>query len=158
MQLINHGGHCCGVKHLRGFGNPQEKSLEILLVAQRGVDLVFDGKRYVSKDNPERDHISLETRITEKTREQAFDDAVSEFQKRDPEKDNGRFKGGILEVILTDKFFENIYGKFWTDKLKTAGFVLVSRFLNTNSNNVCNVFHLYREPPVTGLPPNWSND
>jgi hypothetical protein len=145
LQTHPHGGWCCGVTHLQGFDDPKIKAIKHTQYARRGQKFVYKedvGYRWV--DDPAGDFVEWKSEPCNKTNEQVFDESVEEF------------RGGVLEVILTDDFLtENRWGKFWADKLKKAGFELVSRFTNTNSGNVCNVFHLYKVDVPEGSPPNW---
>jgi hypothetical protein len=107
------------------------------LVARRGRKAVYKDNKYTYVDAPELDYVDWKSEGTDKTYEEMYDESVTEFK-------DGARGGGILEVILTDAFLEKKgIGPFWAKKLKDSGFKLVSRFLNKNSNNVCNVFHLY---------------
>ena len=148
MQIMPHGGWCCGVNHLRGFGRPTDPAYQYTQVVLRGKRHVYDsvaGRYTGTEDDPSKDHIDWSSKEREGvTREAAFDEAVTTFT------------AGLLEVVLTDKCLSHpSHGKFWANKLKAAGFKLVSRFTNPKSGNVCNVFHLYKKPPVEGNPPNW---
>jgi hypothetical protein len=124
------------------------KTVKHTLVARRGRKSVYKDNKYTYVDAPELDYVEWVSEYTDKTHKEAYDESVSEFK-------NGE-GGGILEVILTDKFLEDHeHGALWAKKLKDSGFILVSRFLNTNSNNICNVFHLYKVGVPEGNPPNW---
>jgi hypothetical protein len=125
------------------------KTVKHTQTVRRGIrDEPKEGGGYNRVDAPEFDHVDWKSEDTDKTYEEMYDESVSEFK-------DGH-GGGILEVILTDKFLKNHeHGALWAKKLKEAGFKLVSRFLNKNSGNVCNVFHLYKVAVPEGNPPNW---
>lgn len=55
----------------------------------------------------------------------------------------------LIEIVLTDEQIED--RKELVKKLKKAGFKLVSRFLNGNSGNFCNVLH-WRQNRLEGSP------
>jgi hypothetical protein len=46
------------------------------------------------------------------------------------------------EIVLTDSQL-----KYWRSAVRMAGFRRVNRFLNSNSGNYCNVFHLTTNQP-----------
>lgn len=52
---------------------------------------------------------------------------------------------GLIEIVLIDRQLGPAGG--WAAAIEDFGFVLVSRFLNSNHGNWCNVFHLkYGQP------------
>jgi len=91
---IVHGGRCCGINHIYGFGANETKERLKSLIDQ------------------------------------------SEFRRRS--------RGMVLEVVLTNpqcKKYPN-HPKW----LQELGFKLVTRFVNPNSGNICNVFHYNKYP------------
>jgi hypothetical protein len=55
--------------------------------------------------------------------------------------DDAGHRGNILlEVVLTDQQLNQENGE-WVRQLRRHNFRRVSRFLNSNSGNICNVFH-----------------
>ena len=66
----------------------------------------------------------------------------------------GRLPAGrLMEVVLTDGQFIQTPGPEFGNYLASKGFKLVSRFVNGNSGNICNVFHYHENPlPVEHLP------
>ena len=109
VAIAQHGGQCCGVRHIYGFDNSNE-----------------------------RDFTQLMSQI----------DASSGVRlpgQRDPQ-------NRLVEVILSDRQVD----KFpW---LERAGFRLVSRFRNANSERFCNVFHRHTSflPLDDGAAANWN--
>lgn len=64
----------------------------------------------------------------------------------DGEDDN---RGRVVEVVLTDDQLQQ-----WANAVKEVGYVPVSRFLNSNTGNVCTVFHYHESGllPLTDVP------
>lgn len=61
----------------------------------------------------------------------------------------------LCEVVLTDIQCQKWNGLF-VKALRIVGFELVVRFRNSNSGNVCNVFHLIaKKEPLDNLPFEW---
>lgn len=61
----------------------------------------------------------------------------------------------LVEVVLTDGQCQKFQGQF-PRILRILGFKLVNRFKNSNSGNVCNVFHMIATPlPLDNLPFEW---
>ena len=73
---------------------------------------------------------------------------------------NCRVRGILFEVVLTDSQLRTSLGKKQLEWLNQIGFTLVSRFINKNSGNTCNVFH-YTPFPLSldpkDLPFKWEN-
>lgn len=109
-QYYNHGGNCCGMKHIWGLGVE---------------DLVT--KRTFIKEKLERNLNGVGN--------------------------NGIFYSNtacfLTEIVLTDEQMGSMPKLL--QSMKELGFRRVSRFLNPNSGNVCNVFHSHKEPIVKAV-------
>ncbi len=134
MILTFHIGKCCGVKTVYGFPygddgpNRELPSLEAL-EEQNNADA--NGRHVSSTDRFFHDEAPSETGV------ERLDRYIQYMKERRPQ--------NLLEVCLIDKPVSG--SNYWTQEawfpiLKERGFRRVSRFKNSNSGNVVNVFHL----------------
>lgn len=105
FNLNSHGGHCCGINHMRTFNLYGETNEALDLLKRK----------------------------------------IAEYKPR-----GGRQRTFLLEVVVTDQQIRALPRQMAV--LKQEGFELVSRFINPNSGNVCNVLHL-RNHKVTSRSP-----
>ena len=119
MYTDDHGGECCGIKHIYTMGS------------RPTVNNTF--RRF--------DGTSLEClkRAIESYDEERLDDEDDDDDDDEPRYNNGRVK----EVVLADYQMNN----GWPEALAELGFKKVASFLNSNSDNVCHVF--YHHPNLT---------
>jgi len=94
VHRVSHGGQCCGINNIYGFGATETK-----------------------------ERIQSLINISERNR---------------------RSRGMVFEVVLTNQQCKNYpdHPKW----LQELGFKLVTRFINPNSGNICNVFHYNKYP------------
>lgn len=133
MQLSVHGGGCCGIRHIFGFG--MGNSVKQKLLAKPKGD--YDLKALFTEARPEETHLA---RLK----------AIIDFKDQ-------KWPYGIIEVVLTDYavYKNNPYDeqdkynqvKYWRKELEKLGFKLVSKCFNSNSQNNDYVFHRCVEPP-----------
>jgi hypothetical protein len=149
MLLGFHGGGCCGVRHLFGFGHPNvnwkerlrdqgyptQQALENAAAAQiRGQPIVASNAAY-----------SLPVADTQ----------AAEFEKMMEylNTPSHGFSSKCIEVVFTDWQF-NSYPA-WPKLLKDAGFEFKTRFCN-NGSSWCNVFHKVVDSKYEDKnPPKW---
>lgn len=114
--LSAHGGGCCGISHIHGFGGSGAIS-----------------KRNGSSGPKNADEAEARIRFL-----------ISKYWK-----DTGRRlddkKSRLYEIVL-----KTSQCKQWQPIIERIGFVKVTDFLNTNSNNRCHVFHLAIGPTNMG--------
>lgn len=131
MQMRNHGGSCCGIRHLVGFGPWDD------LVNARSV---FNSRthRYETKG---------ESRL------EAFNGFMKKLDSRTAGYQSNRgTRGKLVECVVTDGQIERT--PTIPGMLKKAGFRLVSRFDNS-SGDMCNVFHKTTGKCGTDEVPSW---
>lgn len=117
MYIECHGGECCGIVHLIGFGNVSQDE-----TCFHGLVDGFVAEQY--------DH-AFEYQDREEWENYGGDEESWAAYKRKQETFNA-----LLEATLTDNQMRS-----WAPILKKKGFRLVSRFLNSNSGNWVNVLH-----------------
>lgn len=124
MQRVFHGGHCCGMTTIFGFGSTA--ALLPATVKKTRSELIAEGLHAAYPDDPfpsesQEDRLKRLIYLTENTR-----------------------PSGIIEVVLVDQQVNGYdlpeYIK-WGEVLKTLNFKLVNRHKNSNSGKFINVFH-----------------
>lgn len=133
MQLVFHGGKCCGIKTIYGLGygsvcttatmSPLEKIPRD--DTDQGGGSVNSDKRFFHEEAPKEN-------ATER-----LDRYIAYMKKRRP--------GNLLEVVLAwpdHKDYEYMSQEPWVPVLLERGFKEVARQLNSNSGNICAVFYL----------------
>lgn len=123
MQLLEHGGGCCGVRHIRGF----QRSPANRGYASYGPPLPGGGS-YIGGFTP--NNLALGPEL--------LDALLAEFYRRYQEEEGGSSR--LIEAILTDA--QEAAG--WRAEIERRGFVRTIRFLNRNTGNFCNIYYLYR--------------
>jgi len=111
MQLRSHGGSCCGIRHLSGFGAWGTK-------VNAGYNSL--GRRYETK-----------------TRLELFKGFMKQLEGSDFTTNRGA-EGKLVEVVVTDSQVRS--NPDIPSVLKAYGFKFVTRF-NNSSGGMCNVFH-----------------
>ena len=136
-NLLYHGGHCCGIKHIYGF-------------TQKPSDKMPKMKKWVRKFKANGDYVYDSTGINGPyfQQEAPAETALKRFQ-RFVDHWNKYINNGILEVVLADNdTYDNIglqQTEHWGKHVLAAGFKLVSSCKNSNSSNRINVYHLCKD-------------
>lgn len=127
MHLGFHGGKCCGIKVIWGFGHyPNELEDALSAISESNKDAhgehVASTERFFTEEAPQ------ETKLARLDRYLEYCDA--------------RRPCGCVEVTLAD-YDGDGQGQLtpWRGLLEERGFKLVSQFANSNSDNDVYVFH-----------------
>jgi len=121
MNYGEHGGGCCGISHVSNF--PYECSP----IWETALDRTLDESYREIRENVLQNYID-----TISSRRGWHDESPL------PEELPKNWKvNHLIKVVLTDQQM-----LMWAETLKKKGFRLVTRFLNSNSGNHCNVLHL----------------
>lgn len=136
-NLLYHGGHCCGIKHLFGF-------------QQNPTDQMFKMEKWVRKLKPDGSALYDSNGINGPffQLEAPAETALERFNRF---VDHWKLKidNGILEVVLADNAqYTNIglqQTEKWGEHVLAAGFKRVSSCKNSNSTNRINVYHLCKD-------------
>lgn len=127
MHLGYHGGKCCGIKVIYGFGaNPDDEVMEDALDAIPITHADSMGHTVRSSDRFFHESAPRETAL------QRLDRYISYIKERRPEH--------IIEVVLAKGHF--IDQSKWFPVLEEKGFKKVNSCKNSNSGNTVHVFHL----------------
>lgn len=136
MQLRYHGGGCCGVRHLIGFGDPVLDYRKYF----------FEGEAYKTTKytDTQRNKMILDSVRGDPQQGMPIlynapvaDTHLQEFENI-MEWSAANMVHKTIEVILNDNQVRSY--PLWVEKLKEHGFELKLRFYN-NNNSWCNVFH-----------------
>lgn len=127
MHLGYHGGKCCGIKVIWGFGsNPlaMDSSLEAIKITNADIagDNVSTRDRFFHLAAPE------ETCVERLDRYIAF------VKVKRPKH--------IIEAVLAEVTTGYLDQKVWFPILEERGFKRINKAKNSNSGNTCHVFHL----------------
>lgn len=121
LSIRNHGGKCCGIKHIEGFhANP--------LNMQPPIDNLFmePVTAASSCNNPGKEYFYLEApQESGIDRLQRFMDFLKE-----------KVPGHLIEIVLLDWQRDQ-----WKKELKKHDFIEVNRFNNSNSGSWLTVYH-----------------
>jgi hypothetical protein len=134
LHLTAHGGHCCGIKHIHGFGTSpsySEPEIKAPSVQTSGQPYRFDLLKNKYGDK-------LADSIPEETKIERLDRILKYIT------DNWR--KGIVEVVLT-----NGQAGVWEESLFERGFKKVTSCRNSNSANIINVYHLCTDVIASSL-------
>lgn len=121
MELIGHGGACCGIFHIHSMGYQGPEGIYHASVSEFGVN---------SNRNFRTFGEALERLVN------TFDTYYNEGGRYFVPQYAGRGGERILEIVLTDRQQE-----VWHEKLVELGFRRVVRFLNANSGNHVNIYY-----------------
>jgi len=122
LQLVFHGGQCCGIKTVYHFSwKPDQPVPPLKKIPQNNADQC--GQWVSSTTRFFHDEAPQETCLERL-------DRYIEYMKR-------RRPANILEAVLTDDQMEN-----WREVMEERGFKVVTSGRNSNSGNVCNILHL----------------
>lgn len=141
MDLVFHGGKCCGIKTIFGFQMPPGYAIEAL--KKKGIDNsdtfgnhVGSNKRFFHEAAPEETYL------------QRLDRYLEYCDRRRPQ--------GIIEVVLAQKTATHGWmdqPAMWEKHLLERGFQIVNSCLNSNSHNRIFVYHRNSgEVPKATLP------
>lgn len=143
MQLVSHGGNCCGIKTIYGFMPSPETDIGPL-------------EKFGHSDGDADGTMQPLTRFFH---ESAPKESGLKRLKRYIDYLSERRPDGLLEIALVEKVRYRVptSGPFWHAQeewfpvVEKLGFKMVSRFCNSNSGNVVRVYHLRfgEEPPLT---------
>ena len=159
MRMVNHGGHCCGMRTIFGFrGFSQTTFDEFFRIFSEFRDGVRDwtSSEYQNAvDENGQNMYDIHGRGL-----MYYGPPGPDFQGSVvPEDHRRRYNNRLVEVVLTDGQLlttgrhaevndQVCYS--WLQALTTLGFRRVSRFRNSNSGHYCTVFHF-----VANLENNW---
>lgn len=116
MRIVSHGGKCCGILHIFGFGtNP-------------------DGQHPQVDDNGVRQHDDDGLGLYDGTYLSKLDEILDMFNTRNFALPR------LIEVTLVSN------QRVWYPILEERGFRLAYEFHNGNTGNIVKVFHLYKRP------------
>lgn len=126
LQAVNHGGHCCGVKHILGFPyrpNDMTTGLSAVSVSIGASPEMAPGKRFYPGPEPqEPGGVRLDKLL----------DYIDKYKT-----------AHLVEAVLNKSIAAN-----WKEFLEERGFKQVTEFKNSNTDSKLYVFHR-----VTPLPP-----
>lgn len=132
MELVFHGGKCCGIKTIYGFH-------------ERPSDLApeKDKKTFLNNDQHGHNVSTDKTFFTDAAPEETYSNRLDRYiefcRKYRPQ--------GIIEVTLADGFHIK-QTSVWGKQLTRHGFKVVSQAKNSNTGNTVSVWHLvYDVPP-----------
>lgn len=138
MKISFHGGKCCGIKIIHNMGsNPNE----ILPERDYGDKPVyFDRDKY--GEDVSSDLMFFYGKVPKETYLKRLDRFIAFLDKHRPK--------GVIEITLSDY---DVYGQpnnfnqvaKWEPLLLERGFVLVTKCLNSNSNNNIYIYHRKKE-------------
>lgn len=136
MYITNHGGFCCGIRHIHGLGdNPSAKIYSAIRTPNVGLNGTLQAFNY--------------NRPVE-TRGERLSFLVAECKEV--------WSHGLIEIVLAvhiaeeacsdpdcdcdrvDESFDQVAD--WEGVLVDLGFKMVTSFLNSNTYNMCHVYHL----------------
>lgn len=132
MHLAYHGGKCCGIKTIYGFGsNPQH-----------GVGPIEDYIR-IRKCNRDSngDHVGSDGRFFHAT---APAETGVERLDRYLRYCDQRRPGGVIEIVLADYEWLPPFNAQWWPLLEERGFTKTAEFKNSNSGNKVTIYHRVR--------------
>lgn len=115
MHLVNHGGGCCGIRHIHGMRNRPEE----LTFAD------FQGRRLAGYGDNNNNRPAVE----------CLDALLAEFERRENPDPQSR----LIEIVLRGAQVNP-----WRRTLEARGFFEVCNFVNSNTGNECYIFHKYR--------------
>lgn len=125
MMLGFHGGKCCAIKVIHGFYyHPDEMAGDL---EQRP----FNDSDACGDDVSSNDRFFTDA-APEETYRERLDRFLAFNDKHRP--------CGIVEVVLSDDSFYQ-QRKWWEGILLERGFRLINENMNSNSDNVCYVYH-----------------
>lgn len=134
MHLAYHGGKCCGIKTIYGFpGDPAS-------IVNR---VYYHGREEVNSDS-HGDHVSTNSRFyhgsaPSETGLERLDRYLRYCDQRRP--------GGVIEIVLADYRFLPTFTAAWWPVLEERGFTKTAEFRNSNSDNMCTVYHRVKSAP-----------
>jgi hypothetical protein len=144
LRISFHAGLCCAVKHIHGFHLPPDWELAAepdkdMLTNSYDEELTPDlnGDDIYSKWNPYYGELPAET----------MEDRLKRLVKFITEEWRGNYSSGVIEVILTPEQFDVDNGSGWGPVLDTMGFVTVHDVINSNTDDLCRIYHLYYGQP-----------
>lgn len=124
MYLAFHGGKCCGIKTIYELGGSPDDFADYLpKINNNNADVTYattnTTTRFFTDAAPE------ETKLKRLDRYLAF------VKKKRPQH--------MVEIVLAEG--THCSQKKWVPIIEERGFKKVSEFLNSNSENVCSVYH-----------------
>lgn len=126
LQAVNHGGHCCGVKHILGFPSRPDREtagLSAVSVSIGASPEMAPGRRFYPGPEPiEPGGVRLDKLL----------DYIDKYKT-----------AHLVEAVLNKSIAAN-----WKEFLEERGFKQVTEFKNSNTDSKLCVFHR-----VTPLPP-----
>lgn len=135
MHLAFHGGKCCGIKTIYGFGDGKDAPNQVVdaleAVKADDSDILYNDVR--SDQRFFHEAAPAEPRIAR------LDRYIDYIKMRRPRH--------IVEVTLAEGPFCN--QKVWYDLLEQRGFIMVNKGKNSNSGNLVKVFHLNIKEKLT---------
>jgi len=134
LRLSCHGGMCCGIKHIFGFPNYPHQVMEPELEEQPE----FDDED--SRGSEVRSDLSFFTLSAPSETVEARLDRFLAYIK-------GERPGGIVEAVLARSCDDGDWDQIAINekRLLERGFLKVNEIRNSNSDNLCRVYHLNME-------------
>jgi len=133
LRISCHGGMCCGIKHIFGFPSYPHQVMELELEE----DNEFDDED--SCGSEVRSYLSFFTlSAPSETVEARLDRFLAYIKEERP--------GGIVEAVLARSCDDDWDQIAVNEKsLLERGFRVVNEIRNSNSDNICRVYHLNME-------------
>lgn len=129
IRAYSHGGQCCGVSHIMGFCCLPDED-----VCETSPTSVYnDSNVHYNQEATKGRHFFP---LNKETCEDRLASIIAKLKEMR--------SSGCIEVILADRYGDKwqceIWGPILTEK---HGFVEVSSFFNSNTDNRCRIYHLY---------------
>lgn len=125
MHFRTHGGRCCGIRQIFGFGQHPETLLYTRNVTDIANINLYDLPFAVSEKFPEKE--PAETALQKLDRYIAYNDKL--------------YPSGVLEAVLAESQYHWLDQKVWMPLLEARGFELVTSNRNSNSGNIIHIYH-----------------
>lgn len=140
MQLLFHGGLCCGIKTIQGFDDPESKLYPVEKLTVNDNDQ--SGGRQTGPS------VSFFTdEAPQETVEERFVRLIEFCKRRRPQ--------GMIELVLAGNVWVDVRSKrkmmndVWQPIVEKHGFKCVAQAKNINTSNICYVYYLeYETKPV----------
>lgn len=130
MQVVYHGGKCCGIKTIYGFNSdPYQVLSPVAEQSLRPHDAYILQRKDVTGSDVSSNLYPCLKAFPRQTGIERLDALVEWVKEWRPE--------GVIEITLTDA-----WQKKWYPLLKVRKFKQVAKFYNSNSGNIVRIFHL----------------
>lgn len=135
LRLVNHGGKCCGIKTIYGFGQYPDDTSDSLptLVSPNNLDIMYGDV----SSNGRFFHLSA----PEETTKHRLDRYIEYVRELRP-------KHVIEAVLYSNSHRHAMCQEAWFPVLEDRGFKEVTAAENCNSGNTIHIFHLVISEPI----------